>query len=166
MAAILDRHGGNFLNLGLDQERGEAHPPHDDLPGSSPAPLAMPSPAKRGLVVLDGSLEGLPQLLDVRATGSRQARKPFDGRSTGRRTESLPVHGNSQNEKFQQSTLRDVCQPNRIPYRCPCVASAARLALEPSISNLIRPGMSATTTTSHGPDQHKSSPVWLDITPF
>ena len=76
-------------------------PQHDHLAGGSPTLLSPPSPANRGLVVLDGALERLAQLLDMRAAGSDQSIETLNRRSTRRGSKPLPVHRNAQHEQFQ-----------------------------------------------------------------
>jgi len=44
-------------------------PQYDDLAGGSPTPLAPPGRANRGLVALDGSLEGLGKFFLMCAAG-------------------------------------------------------------------------------------------------
>ncbi len=140
--------GGNGKHLHLTIALQD--PQHDDLAGSSPTPLAPPSPANRGLVALDGSLERLAQFLDMGATGSVQSIETFDRGSARRSPESLPVDRDSQNEQFQQATLGSFRQANRGPCDLPRIPSAAGLALESSVGQLVRPGVTALSTSSHG----------------
>ena len=125
-------------------------PQHDDLAGGSPTALAPPGPANRGLVALDGSPERFAQFLDMRTAGPDQTIEAFDRRSARGGPESLPVHRNSQHEKFQKPTLRRLRQPDRRPYSCPRVPSPAGLALESSVGQFVSPGMTASFTSSHG----------------
>ena len=124
-------------------------PQHDHLAGGSPAALPPPSPANRGLVALDSSLEGFAQFLDIRAASTRQAIEALDRGSAGRCPESLPIHRDTQNEKFEQSSLGTLCQSNRRPRRCPRVASPAFFALEPPVGEFVGPRVSASITSSH-----------------
>lgn len=124
-------------------------PQHDDFACSSPTALAPPNPANRGLVALDGSLEGFAQLFDIRAAGTRQTIETFDRGSAGRCPESLPVHRDTQNEKFEQSSLGGLCQSDRRPGCRPRVASPAFFALEPPVGEFVSPRMAASSTSSH-----------------
>gem|GEM_PF-3434925 len=125
-------------------------PQHDDLAGGSPPPLAPPGPANRGFVALDGSLEWFAQFLDMRAACSDQPIETLDRGSARRSPESLPVNRDSKNEQFQQPTLRCFRQADRRPCSLPRIPSTTGFALEPSVGQLVCPGVTALFTSSHG----------------
>jgi len=125
-------------------------PQHDDLAVSAPTTLPPPSPANRGLVALDGSSKGFAQLFDLCAASTRQTIETLDRGSAGRCPESLPVHRNTQNEKFQQPTLRCFRQSDRIPSRRPRVALPTGFALKSPVSKFVRSSMTTSITSSHG----------------
>lgn len=125
-------------------------PQHNHFARSSPTALSPPNPANRGLVALDRSTKGGAKFLDICAAGARQTIKTFDSGSAGRRPESLSVHRNSQDEKFQQSSLGGLRQPNRSPYRSPCISMPAMLALEPPVGEFVSSSVTASFTSSHG----------------
>jgi len=124
-------------------------PQHDNLASSSPTTLPPPSPANRGLVALDGSLKGLSQFFDICATSPRQPIETLDRGGAGRCAESLSIHRNAQNEKFQQPTLRCFRQTNRRPGRRPRVALPTGFALKPTVSKFVRSSMTTSITSSH-----------------
>ena len=124
-------------------------PQHDNLAGSSPTTLPPPSPANRGLVALDGSFKGFAQLFDIRAASPRQTIKTLDRRSAGRCPESLPIHRNTQNEKFQQPTLRCFRQSDRRPGRRPRIALPTGFAFKSPVSKFVRSSMTTSITSSH-----------------
>lgn len=126
-------------------------PIHDDLKGSSHSAIPLPNPANRCLVELDGSFKWLPKFLDLCTTGAVQTIESLDRGIAGRRIKSMTAHGDSQHKKHQQSALRCVCEPNRIPCRCPRVTSSGRLPLESPIGNAIRTRVSTTQGTLVAP---------------
>lgn len=119
-------------------------PKHDDLNGSSPSAIPLPNSTNRCLVELDGSFKWIPKSLALCKTGAVQTAVSLDRGSLDRRTESLPAHGNSQQKNHQQSALRCVCEPNRIPCRCLRVTSSGRFALESPIGKAIRTRVATT----------------------
>ncbi len=124
-------------------------PQHDHLAGGSPTALPPPDPANRGLVALDGSPKGCAQLLDIRAASTCQTIEALDRGSAGRCAESLPVHRYTQDEKFEQTSLGDLCQSYRSPGSCPRIPMPAVLALEPPVGEFVCSRMTTLFTSSH-----------------
>ena len=124
-------------------------PQHDDFAGRSPTPLPPPDPANRGLVALDHAAEGFAKFFDIRAASAGQSIETLDRGSARRSPESLPVDRNSQDEHLQQPTLRGFRQMDRRPCGLPRIPPTAGLALEPSIGQCVRSGVTTLITSSH-----------------
>ena len=125
-------------------------PQYDDFAGGTPTSFAVPSPANRGLVALDGSFEGLPQFLGMSTTSSHQAIKALDRRSAGQCPETLPVHRHAQNEEFQQTTLGAIRQAACCPRGRLRIAVSAGSTLQASVGELVGTSVIASTTSSQG----------------
>lgn len=106
--------------------------------GSTPAPLAMPNPAKHRLVTFHGPVKGLPPLLLYGTTGTDQTIEPLYRRQTGYLPKPLTVDRNPQHKQLKESSLRLVREPARLPDRAPRVPMSAALALIPAVRKLIR----------------------------
>ena len=125
-------------------------PQYDDFAGGSPTSFAVPSPANRGLVALNGSFERLSQFLGMSTTSSHQAIEALDRRSTGQCPETLPVHRHTQNEEFQQTTLGSIRQAACRPRRRLREAVSAGPTLQTSVGELVGTCVTASAASSHG----------------
>lgn len=122
----------------------------DDLPGSAPAPFALPMPAKHGLVALYGALEGLSAVLLERKRRARQAKEPLDGREGGLEPEAHPVNRDAQDEQFKQPSLGRHRESTGIPHGNPAVPFTTATAFTSTVSEMPRPFTTTCRTASHG----------------
>jgi len=133
-------------NLAVSLEDAE----HNDFTCGTPTAFALPAPAKRGLVALHGTLEGLSALFLEGQGRPGQTKESFDGRKRSVNPEAHPVNGDAQNEQLQQPPLRSLRKPAGIPYGNPAVTFTATAALNSTVSKVPRPFVTAFRTASHG----------------
>ena len=133
-------------NLAVSLEDAE----HNDFACGTPTAFALPAPAKRGLVALHGTLEGLSALFLEGQCRPCQTKESFDGRKRGVNPEAHPVNRDAQNEQLKQSPLRSLRKPAGIPHGNPAVTFTTTAALESAVSKVPRPFATASRTTPHG----------------
>lgn len=80
-------------------------PQYDDFAGGTPTSFAVPSPANRGLVALDGSHEPFALFLAMHTAGLYQTIEAFDRRSARGGPESLPARPVTRRTESSSSRL-------------------------------------------------------------
>jgi len=133
-------------NLAVSLEDAE----HNDFACGTPTAFALPAPAKRGLVALHGTFEGLSALFLKGQGRPGQTKESLDGSKRGVNPEAHPVNRDAQNEQLQQPPLRSLRKPAGIPHGNPAVTSTTTAALESTVSQMPRPFTTAFRTVSHG----------------